>query len=119
MVPVEIKKYALGYNGKLLAPIDPNVLDRILANGSRSIPHEPPALEPGVPALRKKYPNMSDEERLLRYSYAGTQVDEMFAAGPIKTEYQFDKPLVRLLDEITRRPKRARVYLRVADTGRG
>ena len=33
-VPDEVKKYALGYFGKLLAPVDPDVLDRIVANGS-------------------------------------------------------------------------------------
>ncbi|MBI4191502.1 MAG: pyruvate carboxylase subunit B [Betaproteobacteria bacterium] len=111
IVPDEVKKYALGYYGKLLAPVEPAVLDRIIDNGSQSISLEPLPLEPAVPALRKKYPNMSDEERLLRYSYAGSQVDEMLAAGPIKTEYHFEKPLVRLLDELTKRPKLARVYV--------
>lgn len=111
IIPDEIKKYALGYNGKLLAPIDPNVLDKIMQNGSKSIPLEPPAPEPGVPALRKKYPNMSDEERLLRQAYAGAQVDDMFAAGPIKTVYGFEHPLTRLLKEILKRPKQARVYI--------
>ncbi|MBI3068198.1 MAG: carboxylase [Betaproteobacteria bacterium] len=111
VIPDEVKKYALGYNGKLLAPIESGVLDRILENGSQSIPAKPPPLEPGVPGLRKKYPDMSDEERLLRYSYAGSQVDELLAAGPIQTEYHFEKPLVRLLNELTRRPKLARVYI--------
>ena len=111
VIPDEIKKYALGYNGKLLAPIAPNVLDKIMENGSKSIPAKPPTLEPGVPALRRKYPNMSDEERLLRHAYAGTQVDDMLAAGPIKTNYSLEQPLVRLLEEILKRPKRARVYI--------
>ena len=111
VIPDEIKKYALGYNGRLLAPIEPNVLDRIMQNGSQSIPPKPPALEPGVSALRKKYPNMSDEERLLRCSYAGSQVDDMLAAGPIRTEYFFEKPLVRLLNELSKRPKFARVHI--------
>ena len=61
--------------------------------------------------LRKKYPNISDEERLLRYLYAGSQVDEMLAAGPINTEYRFEKPMVRLLQEIAKRPRLARVYI--------
>lgn len=115
IVPDEVKKYALGYNGRLLAPIEPNVLDRIMANGSQSILPVPPPLEPGVPALRKKYPNMSDEERLLRYSYAGTQVDDMLAAGAMKTDYDFEQPLVHLLNEIAKRPKLARVYIQCKD----
>jgi len=111
IIPDEIKKYALGYNGKLLAPIEPNVLDKIMQNGSQSIPPKPPAPEPGVPALRRKYPNMSDEERLLRHAYAGTQVDDMLAAGPIRTEYTIESPLLKLLEDVLKRPKRARVYI--------
>ena len=33
-VPDEVKKYALGYYGKLLAPVDPDILERIVQNGS-------------------------------------------------------------------------------------
>src|SRR5262249_7155022 len=33
-VPDEVKKYALGYYGRLLAPVDADVLDRIVQNGS-------------------------------------------------------------------------------------
>ena len=111
VVPDEVKKYALGYYGKLLAPVRPDVLDRIVENGSARIALTPPALEPAVPALRKTYPNMSDEERLLRYSYAGSQVDEMLAAGPVKTEYSFETPIVRLLKELTKRPRLRHVYI--------
>jgi oxaloacetate decarboxylase alpha subunit len=115
VIPDEVKKYALGYNGKLLAPIEPNVLDRIMENGSKAIAHEPPVPEPGVPALRKRYPNMSDEERLLRHAYAGTQVDEMLAAGPIRTDYLFEHPLVHLLKETLKRPKRGHVHIENRD----
>ncbi len=115
IVPDEIKQFALGYNGKLLAPIDPNVLDKILAGGSQAIPPKPSTPEPGVPLLRKKYPNISDEERLLRYACAGSQVDEMLAAGPIKTEYRYDQPLVDMLKDIAMRPKLARVYIEKPD----
>ena len=105
VVPDEVKKYALGYYGKLLAPVRPDVLDRIVENGSARIALAPPPLEPALPALRKRYPNLSDEERLLRYSYAGSQVDEMLASGPMQTEYRFEHPLVHLLKELTKRPK--------------
>ena len=77
-----------------------DVLDRIIANGSSQIPLKRAPLEPGVAALRAKYPNLNDEERLLRHLYAGTQVDDMRAAGAMKTEYEFDQPIVRLLKEL-------------------
>ncbi len=102
-VPDEVKKYALGYYGKLLAPVDPDVLDRIVANGSPKIALKPEPLPPAVPKLRKQYPNISDDERLLRFMLAGSQVDEMLAAGPMVTEYAFEKPLVRLVRELSQR----------------
>ncbi|HSQ05168.1 MAG TPA: carboxylase, partial [Burkholderiales bacterium] len=110
-IPDEVKKYAVGFYGKLVAPIEPNVLDRIIANGSPKIPLAPQPLEPAVPGLRKRYPNMSDEERLLRYLYAGSQVDDMKAAGPMRTQYHFDKPIVMLIKELAKRRSAARIYI--------
>lgn len=77
IVPNEVKKYVLGYYGRLLGPVDPNVLDRIVENGAKDIPLNPQPLEPLVPVLRKKYPNASDDELLLRVMFAGNQVDDM------------------------------------------
>lgn len=110
-VPNEVKKYALGYYGKPLAPVAPDVLDRIVSNGSPKIARVPQPLAPAVAALRKKYPSISDEERLLRHLYAGSQVDDMLAAGPMQTRYFFDKPLVRLMKELAKRPRAGRVYI--------
>jgi oxaloacetate decarboxylase (Na+ extruding) subunit alpha len=112
-VPDEVKKYALGYYGKLLAPIDLDVLDRIVANGSPRIALKPEPLAPVLAKLRKQYPNAGDDERALRIMFAGTQVDEMLAAGPMRTGYSFEKPLVRLVRELASR-KLARVHFSVA-----
>ncbi len=114
-VPDEVKKYALGYYGRPLAPVEPDVLDRIVTNGSGRIPMQPRPLSPAVPDLRRKYPNISDEERLLRHLYAGSQVDDMLAAGPMRTGFSYDKPLVRLLSELAKRPRLARVYVKKGD----
>jgi oxaloacetate decarboxylase alpha subunit len=112
IVPDEVKKYALGYYGQLLAPVAPNALDRIIGNGSASIRPNPQTLDPGLDKLRKTYPSATDEERLLRVMFAGSQVDEMLAAGPMKTQYDFKKPLVDLLNELTKRRKHRHVYIR-------
>lgn len=77
LVPNEIKKYALGYYGKLLAPIDPEVLEKIIKNGSSSIALEPSKPEPMLPDLRRRYPDEDIDLLLLRAMFAGTQVDEM------------------------------------------
>ncbi len=55
---------------------------------------------------------MSDEERLLRFCLAGAQVDEMRAAGPMRTIYGFEQPLERLLKELTQR-RRSWNYVRL------
>jgi oxaloacetate decarboxylase alpha subunit len=115
VIPDEVKKYALGYFGKPLAPVKADVLDRIIENGSSRIALTPPALEPAVPAMRRKYPNLPDEERLLRHLYAGNQVDEMQAAGAMRIEYSVRSPLVRLLEELARRPKLGHVYIQRGD----
>jgi oxaloacetate decarboxylase alpha subunit len=109
-VPDEVKKYALGYYGKLLAPIDPNVLDAIVHNGSGHIALKPTPLEPGLARLRKRYPHASNDELALRSMFAGNQVDGMLAAGPLQTHYSFEKPLVRLIRELAAR-KIKRVHI--------
>lgn len=111
VVPNEIKKYALGYYGKLLAPIAPDVLDRIIANGSKQILLKPTVPNPAVAELRKKYPNASDDERILRYMFAGNQVDEMLAAGPMVTDYRTEHPLLSLIKELKNRPKVGRIHI--------
>jgi oxaloacetate decarboxylase (Na+ extruding) subunit alpha len=115
-VPDEVKKYALGYYGELLAPIEPDVLDRIVANGSPHIALEPQPLPAALAKLRRQYPNASDDERALRIMFAGSQVDEMLAAGPMRTEYVFEKPLVRLVRELAAR-KVSRVHFSTTDNG--
>ena len=75
-VPDEVKRYALGYYGALPAPVEPGVLDRIVENGSPTIALAPPEREPVVDALRKQYPNASDDERLLRHSFPAHVLDD-------------------------------------------
>lgn len=112
IVPDEVKKYVLGYYGELPADVDPEIYDRIVENGSKQIPLEPEPLEPAVPELRKKYPEASDDERLLRYMFAGSQVDEMLSSSAIEADYSIEKtPLVRLIDELTKRPKLGHVFI--------
>lgn len=115
VVPDEVRKYATGYYGKLLAPVEHDVLDRIVENSSPSIPLQPTRPAPAVAALRRKYPDASDDERLLRFMFAGSQVDEMLAAGPMRTGYSAFEPLAALLAELAKRPKLARVAIHKGD----
>ena len=102
VIPDVVKQYALGHFGKLLAPVEADVMDRIVENGSQSIPLEPKPLAPAVPELQKTYPDASDEERLLRFMFSpGDQVEKMLAAPPIQTNYTTDdQPVHSLLHDI-------------------
>jgi oxaloacetate decarboxylase alpha subunit len=77
VVPNEIKKYVLGYYGTLLAPVDPALREKIIANGASDIPLTPTEPEPMLPSLQERYPDEDLDTWLLRAQFAGSQVDEM------------------------------------------
>ena len=99
-VPDEVKMYALGHFGKLLAPVDPQVLDRIVENGSHKVPPKAEPLGPALPGLRAAYPDLSDDERLLRFMFPGDEVDKLRAAGALKVSVPADAPVTRLIEAI-------------------
>lgn len=103
-VPDEVKMYALGHFGRLLGPVNAEALDRIVANGSPKIPLQAQPRESALPSLRKAYPNLSDDERLLRYMFAGDDVDKTMAAKPLKLSVPTDGPVPRLLEQLAARP---------------
>ncbi|MBV8851337.1 MAG: pyruvate carboxylase subunit B [Methylobacteriaceae bacterium] len=111
VVPNEVKKYVLGYYGHLLGPVDPDALDRIVENGAQNIPLKPEPLEPMVPKIRAKYPDATDDERLLRIMFAGNQVDEMLKAQPFDTIYSVHSPVIDLVDMLAKRKKSGRVHI--------
>ena len=83
-------QYVAGWFGKPNVPIDPKVLDKISSQlRAREFLNKEFA-QPTVKEIRKQMgigPEVSDEEFLLRYSMSDREVDEMLAAGPMKTTY--------------------------------
>ena len=112
VVPNEVKKYVLGYYGKLLAKVDGAAMDRIVANGSPQIALKPQPLAPAVAGLRKQYPNAGDDELLLRFQLPGAHVDAMLAAQPVDHAYSASEPIVDLVRKLIQRRKPGRVYVR-------
>lgn len=86
-VPDQVIRYVLGKFGKPIAPVDPDILDRILSTPrAREIMAEPPP--PTVKELRKRFGEaLSDDELLLRVTMPAEQVDAMLAAGPAGRRY--------------------------------
>ena len=104
VVPDEVKMYALGHFGKLLGPVHPQALDRIVTNGSQAIPLKPQPMDPALPGLRKAYSNLSDDERLLRYMFPADDVDQTMAAKPLKLTLPAGGAVPRLIEELAKRP---------------
>lgn len=111
-VPDQVIRYVLGRFGRPARPVDPNVMDRILARPrAQELRDEPPP--PSLAELRRRFPpTLSDEEFLLRATMPGDQVDAMVAAGPARTRYNPDaQPLIKLLRELVRRSDHSRVIV--------
>jgi oxaloacetate decarboxylase (Na+ extruding) subunit alpha len=103
-VPDQVIRYALGSFGRPTAPIDPDVLDRILDRPrARELQAEPPPPSPAE--LRRQFgPAISDEELLLRAHMPAEQVDAMVAAGPAPQHYNPTlTPVLDLLRELGER----------------
>lgn len=99
-VPDEIIEYALGYYGQVAAPIDPNVLDRILSSPRAQTVKDNPPEQPTLDELHKKYGTTDDDELLLKIMIPQADIDRMHAAGPLKRDY----PLLSSpeLEQVTR-----------------
>ena len=111
----ETVRYFLGHYGEFVAPLDPDVADRVLSLSKVETLRDaqPVSLE----GARARFGDrISDEELLLRLTMPQEQVDAMRAAPsiaerPVRVPLTGGDPLVRLLREVERR--RSISYLRV------
>lgn len=110
VVADEVKKYVCGYFGTLPLPVDPNVLDRVIENGSGDVALTPEPLEPLVPGLRARYKTIDDDELLLRYMYGDEKVDAL-APTPVNEIYSIRHPVVDLVAGLAQRRCKARVHV--------
>jgi len=111
-IPDQVIRYALGRFGRPTAPIEPNILDRILAKPrARSISAEPAAFS--LEDKRREHPNVkSDDEFLLRAVMPAEQVDAMLATDQTPRRYNPDsRPILKLLEELVKRPPRGEIIV--------
>ena len=91
-MPDEVLVYVLGHLGEPPAPIDQNVLDRMLSTdrGREMQAWAPP--QPTIGELKEQYGDrtMSDEELLRRYLVPLQDVEATHAAGPAPRTYHFE-----------------------------
>ena len=81
-VPDEVIQYAVGYYGEPVAPIDPEVMDRIMsAPRAKEIASNPP-LQPDLAELRRHHGTDDDDELLLRALVPAADIARMRLSGP-------------------------------------
>jgi oxaloacetate decarboxylase (Na+ extruding) subunit alpha len=110
----QVIQYALGLWGEEApALMDSNVKDKILSRSRAKDWQgwEPP--EPSLQEVRRKFggPSVSDEELLLRV-YAGEDaVKSMNAAGAPREQLNGKQPLIRLIEELSRKKDCNQVFI--------
>jgi oxaloacetate decarboxylase (Na+ extruding) subunit alpha len=86
-VPDEVVQYAAGFYGPTVAPIDANVLDRIMSSPrAKDVLANPPA-QPTLADLKKQYGSDDEDELILRATVPEADIARMRAAGPVKRTY--------------------------------
>ena len=87
VVPDEVIQYAAKYYGETVAPIEANVLDRIMASERAKDVLASPPEQPSIEDLRKRYGADDDDELILRALVPEADLERMRATGPVKTGY--------------------------------
>jgi len=87
VVPDEVIQYACGFYGEPAGPIDPNIMDRIMASPrAKEVAANPPP-QPTIEELRKQYGTNDDDELILRALVPEADLKKMWAVGPVKRDY--------------------------------
>jgi oxaloacetate decarboxylase (Na+ extruding) subunit alpha len=88
VVPDEVIQYAAGFYGDPVAPIDANVLDKIMASPrAREILAQPPE-QPDLAELRRRHGTGEDDDELfLRALVPASDIERMRKAGPVRRDY--------------------------------
>ena len=108
-------EYAMGIWGKEGAALmDPNVKDKVLHRPRAKEIAERPHPTDSLQDLRRKYggAGVSDEEVILRFFSSKEDVERMRAAGPARTYTSERNPLIDLVENLTTRSDRSRVFIR-------
>lgn len=110
----EFMMCALGHYGKPPAPVDPDVLDRIMSSprGKELVHWQRPQIS--FEDLRREIgPGYSEEELLLMILVGEKDIKAMREAGPIQTEYSTaGKSLLSLIKELSNRKNSNYIQIR-------
>ncbi|WP_068076712.1 pyruvate carboxylase [Novosphingobium lentum] len=107
-VPDEVIQYTAGFYGKTVAPVDADVMDRIMAAPrARDVLAHPPE-DTDIATLKQQYGTDDEDELIYRAFLPQADIDKMRAAGPVKRDYPLlatpELEQVRKLMELARSP---------------
>jgi oxaloacetate decarboxylase (Na+ extruding) subunit alpha len=117
-IPDEVIQYAAGFHGTPVAPIEPDVLDKIMsAPRAKEIAANPPE-QPTIEELRKRYGTNDDDELILRALVPEADIQKMRAAGPVKRRFPLlSSPELDYVSQLMRLSKSRYVQFRSAQFG--
>ena len=87
VIPEEVIQYAVGHYGKTVAPIEPQVMDRIASAPQYKYILEHPPENPSLEEIRRQHGGVDDDELLLRALVPPHDIEAMRAAGPIRLDF--------------------------------
>lgn len=114
VIPDEVIMYALGYYGEPVAPIQPEILDRILSAPRVKALKESPPEQPTLEEVRRQYgAHLSDEDLILHALVPAADIEKMRAAGPVRRDYPtLSSPELQQVHELMRGARSKHVELR-------
>jgi len=86
-VPDEVVQYAAGFYGQTVAPVEADILDRIMASPRAKDVLASPPEQPSLEDLKKRYGTDDLDELILRATVPAADIAAMRAAGPVKRSY--------------------------------
>lgn len=87
VIPDEVIQYAAGYYGVPVAPIDKDILDRIMSSPHAASICATSPEEPSAAELHKRYGTDDDDELILRALLPEDALRKMRDAGPVKMNF--------------------------------
>lgn len=87
IVTDEVIAYAAGFYGEMVAPIEPNVLDKIMSSARAKDVLATPPEHPSIEELRKRHGTDDDDELILRALVPEADLIRMREAGPVKRNF--------------------------------
>jgi oxaloacetate decarboxylase (Na+ extruding) subunit alpha len=86
-VPDEVIQYAAGFYGDPVAPVDANVMDKIMsADRAQEVLAHPPE-QPSIDDIKAQYGTQDEDELIYRAFLPQADIDKMRAAGPVRRDY--------------------------------